>query len=118
MQDIFKQILVIARGMWNFRWPALVAAWVISALGVVVVWTIPDRYEAVARVYVDTDSTQVRLSTGNGFATATQNVNVTASFSFNPGSVAFPSGSTQNLSLGLSGTAPAGGPTESTLWQT
>ena len=64
MQDIFKQILVIARGMWNFRWPALVAAWVISALGVVVVWTIPDRYEAVARVYVDTDSILKPLMSG------------------------------------------------------
>jgi polysaccharide chain length determinant protein (PEP-CTERM system associated) len=64
MQDIFKQVLIIARGMWNFRWPGLVAAWVVSALGVVVVWTIPDRYEAVARVYVDTDSILKPLMSG------------------------------------------------------
>jgi polysaccharide chain length determinant protein (PEP-CTERM system associated) len=56
MQEPIRQLLATLRGMWKFRWPSLVAAWVIAAVGVVVVWRIPDQFEASARVYVDTDS--------------------------------------------------------------
>jgi polysaccharide chain length determinant protein (PEP-CTERM system associated) len=64
MQEILQQALAIARGMWKFRWQALVAAWAVAVLGTVVVWRIPDQYEASARVYVDTDSILKPLMSG------------------------------------------------------
>ena len=56
MQEIVQQVLVVLRGMWKFRWPGLVVAWVTAVIGSVVVWKIPDQYEASARIFVDTDS--------------------------------------------------------------
>jgi polysaccharide chain length determinant protein (PEP-CTERM system associated) len=64
MQEIVQQLLATARGMWTFRWPALIIAWVVAALGVVVAWKIPDQYEASARIYVDTDSILKPLMSG------------------------------------------------------
>jgi polysaccharide chain length determinant protein (PEP-CTERM system associated) len=64
MQEVLNQILGTARGMWKFRWPALILAWVIAVIGVVVVWRIPDQFEATARVYVDTDSILKPLMSG------------------------------------------------------
>ena len=64
MQEIAQQIIATARGMWKFRWPAIVVAWVVAAIGVMVVWRIPDQYEAAARIYVDTDSILKPLMTG------------------------------------------------------
>ena len=42
--------------MWHRRWIGLAAAWLAAIIGVVVVNRIPERYEASARVYVDTES--------------------------------------------------------------
>lgn len=64
MQEIVQQVLIILRGMWKFRWPGLVVAWVTAIIGVVVVMKIPDQYEASARIYVDTDSILKPLMAG------------------------------------------------------
>jgi polysaccharide chain length determinant protein (PEP-CTERM system associated) len=64
MQELFLQIVGIARGMWKFRWPALIATWVVAVVGVVIVWRIPDQYEASARIFVDTDSILKPLMSG------------------------------------------------------
>lgn len=64
MQEILQQVLVILRGMWKFRWPGLVVAWVTAVVGVVVVMKIPDQFEASARIYVDTDSILKPLMAG------------------------------------------------------
>ena len=64
MQEAITQVLAILRGMWKFRWPGVIAAWVIAAIGVVGVWRIPDQYEATARIYVDTDSILKPLMSG------------------------------------------------------
>ncbi len=64
MQEILQQALVVLRGMWKFRWPGLVVAWVTAVVGVVVVMKIPDQYEASARIYVDTDSILKPLMAG------------------------------------------------------
>ncbi len=50
--------------MWKFRWPALVATWLVAIVGCVVVWRIPDQYEASARLHVDTDSILKPLMVG------------------------------------------------------
>ncbi|MCW5632305.1 MAG: chain length-determining protein [Rubrivivax sp.] len=64
MHEIINQVLDVLRGMWRFRWPGLVVAWVVAVVGVVVVWRIPDQYEASARVFVDTDSILKPLMAG------------------------------------------------------
>lgn len=50
--------------MWRFRWAGLAATWVLAVVGTVVVWKIPNQYEASARVYVDTDSILKPLMSG------------------------------------------------------
>ena len=42
--------------MWHRRWIGLAVAWLAAIIGVAVVYRIPERYEASARVYVDTES--------------------------------------------------------------
>ncbi len=64
MQEIVQQVLIILRGMWKFRWPGLVVAWVVAIVGAVVVMKIPDEFEASARIYVDTDSILKPLMSG------------------------------------------------------
>jgi len=56
MQEIIQQILNYLRGIWRFRWYAMLLAWVIPIIGWVVIAKIPDQYQANARVLVDTDS--------------------------------------------------------------
>jgi polysaccharide chain length determinant protein (PEP-CTERM system associated) len=64
MEDLVKQVRIVARGMWRFRWQGLVIAWAVAAVGVIVVFKIPDRYEATARIYVDTQSILKPLMAG------------------------------------------------------
>jgi polysaccharide chain length determinant protein (PEP-CTERM system associated) len=64
MEEIIRQVLTILRSMWQYRWPALVASWVVAIAGVAVVFKIPDQYEASARIYVDTQSILKPLMSG------------------------------------------------------
>jgi polysaccharide chain length determinant protein (PEP-CTERM system associated) len=54
MQPFIDQVVDELRGTWRYRWIALAVAWGISAIGWVIVFSIPDLYQAKARVYVDT----------------------------------------------------------------
>jgi len=56
MDQLIDEVLAALRGMWRRRWYGVLAAWVVAALGAVVVTRIPDRFAAEARVYVDTKS--------------------------------------------------------------
>ena len=64
MQDLLRQLIGAAIGMWKFRWPGVVLAWLVAVLGVIAVWKVPDQYEASARIYVDTDSILKPLMSG------------------------------------------------------
>ena len=64
MDEVIKQLLGYARGMWKFRWPSQLVAWVVALIGVVLVYRIPDQYEASARIYVDTQSILKPLMAG------------------------------------------------------
>jgi polysaccharide chain length determinant protein (PEP-CTERM system associated) len=64
MDDIVRQVLGIVRGMWKFRWPALIVAWVVALAGTSYVLRIPDQYQASARIYVDTQSILKPLMAG------------------------------------------------------
>jgi polysaccharide chain length determinant protein (PEP-CTERM system associated) len=54
MTPQIEQILEEVRGAWRFRWVAIGAAFALALLGWAVVFALPDRYEAEARVFVDT----------------------------------------------------------------
>ena len=56
MDELIAQAVSIARGMWRRRWIGMAAAWLVAAVGAVFLWKLPERYEANARVYVDTKS--------------------------------------------------------------
>ncbi len=64
MDEIIRQATTILRGMWKHRWLGLIVAWVVAAIGVVTVIRIPDKYEASARIYVDTQSILKPLMSG------------------------------------------------------
>jgi len=53
MNQAIEKVLEEARSTWRFRWWGLSLALVFAALGWVVVFALPDRYEAYARVFVD-----------------------------------------------------------------
>ena len=54
MKQELDRVLEEVRSAWRFRWPALAAAAIACVIGWVVVFALPDRYEADARVFVDT----------------------------------------------------------------
>lgn len=64
MNELLAQITSIARGMWRFRWPGVLVAWIVAGIGTVVIFKIPNQYEATARIYVDTQSILKPLMSG------------------------------------------------------
>lgn len=64
MEQLIAQITTIAKGMWRFRWPALAVAWLVALIGMVIVFRVPDKFEASARIYVDTQSILKPLMSG------------------------------------------------------
>ena len=64
MEELLAQISTFAKGMWRFRWQSLLLAWLVGVVAAVVVFRIPDRYEATARIYVDTQSILRPLMSG------------------------------------------------------
>ena len=68
MDELLRQLTTTLRGMWHRRWIGLAVAWVIGIVGAIVVYNIPNRYEATARVYVDTQSVLKPLMSGLAIA--------------------------------------------------
>lgn len=64
MDLLLAQLFSITRRMWKYRWYGVLVAWVTGAVGAVVVFSMPDRYEASARIYVDTQSILKPLMSG------------------------------------------------------
>ncbi len=64
MDELIGQITTITRGMWKHRWSGLLAAWLVALVGAAVVMAVPDKYEASARIYVDTQSILKPLMSG------------------------------------------------------
>lgn len=56
MHELLQQALTILRGMWHRRWIGLAVAWLVGIIAVTIAMRIPERYEAGARVYVDTQT--------------------------------------------------------------
>src|SRR6266700_3876678 len=64
MQELVEQLLALARGMWQRRWIGLGVAWLVAIIGAIIIFRLPDKYEASARVYVDTQSLLQPLMAG------------------------------------------------------
>lgn len=64
MQDLIIQITAVLRGMWKYRRLGVVVAWLVAAAAATAVLLMPDRYEASARVYVDTQTILRPLMSG------------------------------------------------------
>jgi len=54
MNESIIHALDEVRGAWRFRWIGLGAAFLVALIGWTIVFSLPDRYEAYARVFVDT----------------------------------------------------------------
>jgi polysaccharide chain length determinant protein (PEP-CTERM system associated) len=68
MDELLRQLITVLRGMWHRRWLGLVVAWLVAVVGAIVVLYIPNRYEASARIFVDTDSLLKPLIAGLAIA--------------------------------------------------
>ncbi len=64
MDKVVDEVLDVSRAMWRRRWNALAVAWLVALVGAVVIYLIPNRYEASARVYVDTQTVLKPLMSG------------------------------------------------------
>ena len=64
MEELFDQVTAVAKGMWRFRWQALLVAWGVGIVALVAAFRVPDQYEATARIYVDTQSILRPLMSG------------------------------------------------------
>jgi polysaccharide chain length determinant protein (PEP-CTERM system associated) len=64
MEELTTQLLVYLKGVWKYRWVAVSAAWIVAITGWVVVYKMPDDYQASARIYVDTQNVLKPLMAG------------------------------------------------------
>ncbi|WP_336511687.1 Wzz/FepE/Etk N-terminal domain-containing protein [Candidatus Accumulibacter phosphatis] len=56
MDELLRQATTILLGMWKRRWLGIIVAWIVALASVAAVLAIPDKYEASARIFVDTQS--------------------------------------------------------------
>jgi protein tyrosine kinase modulator len=64
MESFIPQLTEALRGMWQGRWAGLAVAWLAGLGGAAYIFLTPDKYEATARVYVDTQSILRPLMSG------------------------------------------------------
>ena len=56
MDELLQRVLVHLRAMWHRRWIGLAVAWIAAMIAVPIAFRVPEKFEASARVYVDTQS--------------------------------------------------------------
>jgi polysaccharide chain length determinant protein (PEP-CTERM system associated) len=56
MEELISQLISSLKGIWKHRWYAVAVAWLVAAAGWIKVATLPDDYQSMARVFVDTQS--------------------------------------------------------------
>jgi polysaccharide chain length determinant protein (PEP-CTERM system associated) len=54
MEELISLLLSYLKGIWKYRWYAVVIAWVIVLAGGFKIYSLPNNYESSARVFVDT----------------------------------------------------------------
>ncbi len=56
LHELLQHVRLEVRAAWRYRWHALIMAWGVMLLGALMVFSLPNKYEASARVYADTDA--------------------------------------------------------------
>ena len=56
MEEIIAQLQSGLKGIWKYRWSAVLVAWLVATGGWIKVYLLPDDYQTTARVFVDTQS--------------------------------------------------------------
>ena len=56
MNELMSQLSSYARTTWRYRWYSQLVAWPVCFIGWLVVYIMPNQYDATARVYIDTQS--------------------------------------------------------------
>jgi polysaccharide chain length determinant protein (PEP-CTERM system associated) len=64
MNEAVEQVLGYVSAIWRRRWVVLATAWMVAVVGWVYVYFLENRYQASARVYVDTQSLLRPLMSG------------------------------------------------------
>lgn len=64
MDELISQLLTFAKASWKHRWLGVLVAWLVGVIGAGIVLRVPDKYEASARIYVDTQSILKPLMSG------------------------------------------------------
>lgn len=64
MEELLRQATVIVRATWRHRRLGMLFAWLIGAIAAGIILRIPDKYEASARIFVDTQSILKPLMAG------------------------------------------------------
>lgn len=67
MTNIKDQFGLLVDALWRHRRLALATGWVVGLLGAAAVWFVPERHEASAKLYVDTQSVLKPLMSGLAF---------------------------------------------------
>ncbi len=64
MEELIAQVLSSVKGIWKYRWIAVMVMWLVCVLGWLRVYTLADDYQTSARVFVDTQSILKPLLSG------------------------------------------------------
>ena len=64
MEEILRQVTTILRATWKHRRLGMLSAWLFGAIAAGIIVNIPDRYEASARISLDTQSILKPLMSG------------------------------------------------------
>lgn len=67
MNDLSRQAAMVLRSVWQRRWMALWVSWGVALVGAAAVWLVPERHEANARIFVDTQTVLKPLMAGLAF---------------------------------------------------
>jgi polysaccharide chain length determinant protein (PEP-CTERM system associated) len=64
MEEIVAQLQSGLKGIWKYRWCAVIVTWLVATSGWIKVFMLPDDYQTTARVFVDTQSILKPLLSG------------------------------------------------------
>ena len=64
MEELIQQVLSALKGIWKYRWHAVLVAWLVAIAGFIKVISLPDNYQTSARVFVDTQTILKPLMAG------------------------------------------------------
>ncbi|MGK5021994.1 XrtA system polysaccharide chain length determinant [Janthinobacterium lividum] len=56
MEELIQQLLSSLKGIWKYRWHAVLVAWLVAIGGFIKIISLPDDFQTSARVFVDTQT--------------------------------------------------------------